>query len=95
MTDFVTPNWFGHQHAQNQIDFKGHAAAAFEVLSGGYAQKFDPQLGWQQVTGSTAKQQQDGRPRKARGESVAFGNGRAVWSAADRSVGGGSDGESS
>jgi hypothetical protein len=55
VTDFVTPNWFGHQHAQTQIDLKGHAATAFEVLSGGYAQKFDPQQGWQQVTGSKAR----------------------------------------
>jgi hypothetical protein len=54
VTDFVTPNWFGHQHAQAQIDFKGHANAAFAVLSGGYAQKFDPQQGWQQVTGAQA-----------------------------------------
>jgi len=53
--DFVTPNWFGHQHAQAQIDFKDHAKIAFEVLSGGYAQKFDPQQGWQQVTGSKAR----------------------------------------
>ncbi|MGH7836739.1 MAG: hypothetical protein ACREQC_02815, partial [Candidatus Binataceae bacterium] len=52
VTDFVTPNWFAHQHAQAQIDFKGHATAAFEVLTGGYAQKFDPQKGWEQVTGS-------------------------------------------
>jgi hypothetical protein len=55
VTDFVTPNWFGHQHAQVQIDFKGHSAAPFEVLSGGYAQKFDPQQGWVQVTGSMAR----------------------------------------
>jgi hypothetical protein len=55
VTDFVTPNWFGHQNAQTQIDFKGHAATAFEVLSGGYAQKFDPQQGWVQVTGSQAR----------------------------------------
>jgi hypothetical protein len=54
VTDFVTPNWFGHQHSQDQIDLKGHAHAAFEVLSGGYAQKFDPQAGWQQVTGAEA-----------------------------------------
>ena len=54
VTDFVTSNWFGHQHAQAQIDLKGHATAPFEVLSGGYAQKFDPALGWQQVTGSQA-----------------------------------------
>jgi len=54
VTDFVTPNWFGHQHSQTQIDFENHAVAPFEVLSGGYAQKFDPQQGWQQVTGSRA-----------------------------------------
>jgi hypothetical protein len=54
VTDFITPNWFGHQHAQGNIDLKGHSRAAFEVLSGGYAQKFDPQRGWVQVTGSKA-----------------------------------------
>jgi hypothetical protein len=54
VTDFVTPNWFGHQHAQGNIDLKGHSRAAFEVLSGGYAQKFDPHRGWVQVTGSKA-----------------------------------------
>jgi len=54
VTDFVTPNWFGHQHAIGDIDFQRHARSAFEVLSGGYAQKFDPQHGWQQVTGSKA-----------------------------------------
>jgi hypothetical protein len=55
VTDFVTPNWFGHQHAQTQIDLKSHAISAFEVLSGGYAQKFDPQQGWLQVTGAKAR----------------------------------------
>jgi hypothetical protein len=55
VTDFITPNWFGHQHAQSNIDFKGHANAPFEILIGGYAQKFDPQAGWQQVTGSMAR----------------------------------------
>jgi hypothetical protein len=54
VTDFVTPNWFGHQHSQAKIDFQGHATSAFEVLTGGYAQKFDPQQGWVQVTGSKA-----------------------------------------
>jgi hypothetical protein len=56
VTDFVTPNWFAHQHAQGAIDFKGHSRAAFEVLSGGYAQKFDPHRGWVQVTGPKALQ---------------------------------------
>jgi len=54
VTDFITPNWFAHQHSQGAIDFKGHSRAPFEVLSGGYAQKFDPQQGWVQVTGSRA-----------------------------------------
>jgi hypothetical protein len=54
VTDFVTPNWFGHQHSQSEIDFKGHANAAFKVLTGGYAQKFDPHKGWEQVNGSQA-----------------------------------------
>jgi hypothetical protein len=54
VSDFVTPNWFGHEHATGDIDLQRHATAAFEVLSGGYAQKFDPQKGWQQVTGSKA-----------------------------------------
>jgi hypothetical protein len=55
VTDFVTPNWFSHQHAQGNIDFRGHSNAAFQVLTGGYAQKFDPNQGWQQVTGSKAR----------------------------------------
>ena len=55
VTDFVTPNWFAHEHGQGDIDFKGHATAAFEVLTGGYAQKFQPRKGWEQVTGSKAK----------------------------------------
>jgi hypothetical protein len=55
VTDFVTPNWFAHEHFQRDIDFRGHANAAFEVLTGGYAQKFEPRKGWQQVTGSKAE----------------------------------------
>jgi hypothetical protein len=54
VTDFVTPNWFGHQNSQADMDLQGHATAAFAILTGGYAQKFDPQNGWQQVTGATA-----------------------------------------
>jgi hypothetical protein len=54
VTDFVTPNWFGHKNAQGNIDLKGNANAPFQVLTGGYAQKFDPQTGWQQITGSQA-----------------------------------------
>jgi hypothetical protein len=55
VTDFITPDWFAHEHSKGPIDFKKHAHRAFQVLSGGYAQFFDPQKGWQQVTGKSAK----------------------------------------
>lgn len=55
VTDFLTPDWFGHQRAGTQIDFMRHANKAFEILSGGYAQKFDMHKGWEQVTGSKAQ----------------------------------------
>ena len=54
VTDFITPDWYAHAHSQGQIDLKGHANAAFQVLSGGYAQKLDPNQGWIQVTGAKA-----------------------------------------
>src|SRR5262249_33733373 len=54
VTDFVTPNWFAHQFAQGNYDFKGRTQGEFEILSGGYAQVFDPQQGWQQITGAKA-----------------------------------------
>ena len=54
VTDFVTPDWFAHQYSQPQIDFKNHAHAPFAVLTGGYAQYFDPHRGWVQVTGHKA-----------------------------------------
>ena len=69
VTDFVTPSWFGHERAKGPIDFKGHAHAAFQVLTGGYAQKFDPQKGWQQVTGAQAS-------RTIRGSKAAPGSRR-------------------
>jgi hypothetical protein len=54
VTDFITPNWFAHQHAAVLIDFKGHASHAFAILAGGYAQEFVPRRGWVQVNGSAA-----------------------------------------
>src|ERR1700730_9576644 len=54
VTDFITPNWYAPEHAGKNIDFKNHANAAFAVLPGGYAQKFDPRHGWVQVTGHMA-----------------------------------------
>jgi hypothetical protein len=56
VTDFVTPAWFGYSHATGNIDFKQHARKPFEVLTGGYAQKYDSHKGWQQVTGAKAMQ---------------------------------------
>jgi hypothetical protein len=53
LTDFVTPHWFGHKNAVGDIDLQRHAARAFEVLAGGYAQKFDPNTGGVQVTGAS------------------------------------------
>ena len=75
VTDFVTPNWFAHEYAQGAIDFKGHTNTAFEVLTGGYAQKFDPQQGWQQVTGSKARRSRrahaaEGSRRERRARAV-------------------------
>jgi|SRR5580704_3159904 hypothetical protein len=55
VTDFVTPSWFGHQYAAAPFDFAGHCQSAFEVLSGGYAQKFSEAGGWTQITGSKAR----------------------------------------
>jgi hypothetical protein len=54
VTDFITPNWFAHQHSVGPVDFKGHAHQAFAVLPGGYAQKFGKR-GWVQVNGAEVK----------------------------------------
>ena len=55
VTDFVTPNWFGHKNAQGDVDYRKQAQTPFQVLTGGYAQKWDPQQGWQQITGMKAQ----------------------------------------
>ena len=55
VTDFITPNWFAHQHANGGIDLKAYVHKAFDILAGGYAQKFEPGHGWVQVNGSAAK----------------------------------------
>lgn len=54
VTDFVTPSWFAHKYAQGPLDRQGKTMSAFEVLSGGYAQYFDPQRGWVQTNGTQA-----------------------------------------
>jgi hypothetical protein len=83
VTDFVTPNWFAHMYASGPLDFKTHSKNAFEVLTGGYAQKFDLKKGWVQVTGATARHSKGAtapvgsrRERRARK--------RADWKRSDR-----------
>lgn len=56
VSDFVTPNWFGHQHPTKAIDFCAHAGAAFSILPGGYAQWWSQTRGWQQIIGHMAAQ---------------------------------------
>ena len=56
VTDFITPAWFGFAYSAGKpTDFMGHTSKPFEVLSGGYAQHFDSNHGWQQITGSKAR----------------------------------------
>jgi hypothetical protein len=62
VTDFVTPNWFARTRFTTCIDFKGHAGAPFDVLTGGYAQKFTPGQGWVQVNGAQALSRKRGTP---------------------------------
>ena len=54
VSNFVTPAWFGHKNAPGPLDFSGHATGKFQILTGGYAQKYDPVKGWIQVTGAKA-----------------------------------------
>lgn len=55
VTDFITPAWFGFYGAgARPVDFTRNAASAFQVLSGGYAQKFVGGT-WQQVNGALVK----------------------------------------
>ena len=62
VTDFVTPDWFAHEHSQSSVDFRRRANKPLEVLSGGYAQFFDSQKGWQQVTGNKALRSRRAEP---------------------------------
>jgi hypothetical protein len=55
VTDFATPAWFGYKNAKGNLDLKSHVTTPFEVLTGGYSQKWDPQQGWVQVTGAKAQ----------------------------------------
>jgi hypothetical protein len=72
VTDFVTPAWFGFKDATGPLDFQRHATSPFQVLSGGYAQKFGAD-GWQQLTGEKAS----ARGQKSRALHPPLGSRRA------------------
>lgn len=42
VTDFVTPSWFAHKYAGGDFDKGRQVKSIYEILAGGYAQKFDP-----------------------------------------------------
>lgn len=52
VSDFITPAWFGFRDSAAPFDFKDKCSAPFQVLAAGYAQKFDPVTGWQQINGA-------------------------------------------
>ncbi|WP_296000804.1 hypothetical protein [Rugamonas sp.] len=81
VSDFVTPNWFAHRHSQVAMDFCGHAGAAFDVLPGGYAQKYEPQLGWVQTGGPSAPAAAHGsrRERRRRQAGRSLQQSTVVW----------------
>jgi hypothetical protein len=78
VTDFVYPAWFAPSNVTGKIDEMGHCKSAFQVLSGGYDQYFDPNKGWQQITGAEVRASKadpakmipgSRRERRARGHS--------------------------
>ena len=75
VSDFVTPEWFGHAHRGARVDFTRHAKRSFHVLPGGYAQRYEKRRGWVQVHGATTAKTErrppvsgSRRERRARGE---------------------------
>lgn len=76
VSDFVTPEWFGHARRGVPVDFRGHTKRSFHVLPGGYAQKYETRRGWVQVHGAptagpkrTPPAPGSRRERRARGEA--------------------------
>jgi hypothetical protein len=55
VTDFVLPSWFDFKGSSGPYDFKGHCTDAFQVLRGGYAQRFDTDAGWVQINASITR----------------------------------------
>lgn len=48
ISDFITPNWFNDE-VSGGYDHMGLVQQPFTILKGGYAQYWDPFLGWQAV----------------------------------------------
>lgn len=59
VSNFVLPSWFGVKGSKAPFDFKNRCTDAFQVLPGGYAQKFDPQTGWLQVNSKSVANPRD------------------------------------
>lgn len=52
LSNFVLPGWYS---GVGKLDFLGKLSAPLTVNPGGYAQYFDPQSGWQQITHAEKK----------------------------------------
>lgn len=75
VTDFVTPRWFAYEHAEGAYDYAGHVRSAFEILKGGYAQRWG-KAGWRQRNGPETRPSKSApapvgsrRDRRKRGRS--------------------------
>jgi hypothetical protein len=56
VTNFVTPSWFRHRHAGRNFDLKGHVSEPFQILSEGYARRFDSKSAkWVQIEGAMVR----------------------------------------
>ncbi len=79
MSDFVTPDWFSHDHSTSHVDFARRATGAFELLPAGYAQRFEGKRGWVQVNAKAARRsKRAGAPPGSRRERRSRTD-RAEW----------------
>ena len=76
VSDFVTPEWFGHARRGARVDFRRYAKRSFHVLPGGYAQRYETRRGWVQIHGASIATSERRAPvsgsrreRRARGKA--------------------------
>lgn len=50
LSDFTTPAYWSPNAGDTRFNFLSTITAAFALLSGGYMQKYDPRVGWRQIT---------------------------------------------